>query len=116
MFLGNLADAGEGLFAFFGENERMAAAIGQVGAPFGEAKSVEFVEEGHEAAGHHAQAGGERLLGEAGAGRENVQDAGVRGSEVELAEALGELMPGVAAELSEKEGCAEGAGSAGWRG
>lgn len=93
----------------------MAAAVAGGDAALGEAVGVELVEESDEAAGHHAEAGGEGLLGEAGVGGEDVEDACMGGGEFEPGEVFCEFVGGVTAELGEEKSGAEGA-AGGWAG
>src|SRR5438132_6685389 len=62
MFACNATDGLQGNAAFFGEMERIAAAIIGMVAALNESTGFQLVHQGHKAAGEHAQNAGERLL------------------------------------------------------
>ncbi|HLJ79184.1 MAG TPA: hypothetical protein VKT75_17315 [Acidobacteriaceae bacterium] len=101
---GDLADGGEHPAAVGGEVEGVAAAVILITAALDEAAALKGVEQGDEAAGHHLKTAGQGLLGDAGAGAEDAQDAGMGRRESDGEQALGETRGGVAADLSEQEG------------
>lgn len=104
VFAGDLAEGGEHLPAFGGEVEGVAAAIVLIAAALDETSRIQRVEQRNEAAGNHLQAGGQRLLCEAGAGAQDAQDAGMRGRESNGEQPLGEARSGMGADLSQQEG------------
>jgi hypothetical protein len=104
MFAGDIADGGEGLLSFFREDELMTATVAGADAALGEAECLELIEQSDEAAGDHAQPVGQRLLGKAGRGINQVQNAGMGRDEPEPREPFGETPRGVAPELGEQKG------------
>lgn len=70
---------------------------------FDEALGIEWIDQGHHAAGYHAQFGGEGALTAAGFGGDHPQNADFRWGEPDFGYALGEALGGVRAELGELE-------------
>ena len=62
MFAGDFADPGDGLPTFFGHEQFVAAAVVRADAPLRQAEGIEFVEQGHQPAGHQSKAVREGLL------------------------------------------------------
>lgn len=101
---GESADSGEHLSAISGEVECVAAAVVLIAAALNQAAAVQCVEQGDEAAGDHLKTSGQGLLGDAGGGSEDAQDAGMGRSKADGEQALGKARGGMAADLGEEEG------------
>lgn len=97
MFARHVGNGRESLLSPIGQDEGVTAAVVGIGGALDEATGAQFIQKGDKAAGDHAQAAGEGLLGEPGRVGEDKQDSGMGGRQVELRETLREFAGGMTA-------------------
>jgi hypothetical protein len=85
------------------ELQGVAAPVGWISSPFNHSAFFELVNQHDKATGQNAQMFRQRLLADAAGRVDDAQDAGMRGRQIEDAQALGELRCGLGANLSEQE-------------
>ena len=97
------ADAFHRVASLIREMQGVAAPVGRISPPFNHSAFFELVNQHDEATGQNAQMFRQRLLADAAGRVHDAQDAGMRGRQIEDAQALGELRCGMGANLSEQE-------------
>jgi hypothetical protein len=97
------ADAFHRVASLIREMEGVAAPVGWISSPFNQSAFFELVDQHDEATRQNAQMFRQRLLADAAGRVYDAQDAGMRGRQIEDAQALGELRCGMGANLSEQE-------------